>query len=41
MTFGRGLLLWLIGGVIAEVAGVVYDASIQGYLNRLQEEFAV
>jgi F-type H+-transporting ATPase subunit delta len=31
----------LIGGVVAEVGGVVYDASIQGYLNRLQEEFAV
>lgn len=29
----------LIGGVVAEVGGIVYDASIQGYLNRLQEEF--
>jgi F-type H+-transporting ATPase subunit delta len=29
----------LIGGVVAQVGSVVYDASIQGYLKRLQEEF--
>ncbi len=29
----------LIGGVVTSVGGVVYDASIRGYLNRLQEEF--
>ncbi len=29
----------LIGGVVAEVGGTVFDASIRGYLKRLQEEF--
>ncbi|HLG20455.1 MAG TPA: ATP synthase F1 subunit delta [Bdellovibrionota bacterium] len=28
----------LIGGVIAEVGGVVYDASIRSFLTRMQEE---
>jgi F-type H+-transporting ATPase subunit delta len=28
----------LIGGVIAEVGGVVFDASIRNYLKRMQEE---
>ncbi len=28
----------LIGGVVAHVGSVVYDASIQGFLNRLQQE---
>ena len=31
----------LLGGVVAEVGGVIYDASIQGYLSRLQEEFSI
>jgi F-type H+-transporting ATPase subunit delta len=31
----------LIGGVVAEVNGTVYDASISGFLARLKEEFAV
>ena len=30
----------LIGGVVANVGGVVYDASIRGYLDRMQEELA-
>lgn len=29
----------LIGGISANVDGVVYDASIQGYLNRLEKKF--
>jgi F-type H+-transporting ATPase subunit delta len=29
----------LIGGVVAEVGSVTYDASIAGYLNRLQQEY--
>jgi F-type H+-transporting ATPase subunit delta len=29
----------LIGGVVAEVGGTVFDASIRGYLERLREEF--
>ncbi|MFH1018529.1 MAG: ATP synthase F1 subunit delta [Pseudomonadota bacterium] len=29
----------LIGGVVAQVGSVVYDASIRGFLNRLQQEF--
>lgn len=29
----------LIGGVVAEVGGTIFDASIKGYLERLQEEF--
>ncbi len=31
----------LIGGVVVEMGGVVYDSSIEGYLKRLREEFAV
>ncbi|MFH1263271.1 MAG: ATP synthase F1 subunit delta [Pseudomonadota bacterium] len=31
----------LIGGVVAEISGTVYDASISGFLQRLKEEFAV
>jgi F-type H+-transporting ATPase subunit delta len=31
----------LIAGVVAEVSGTVYDASVSGFLKRLQEEFAV
>lgn len=30
----------LIGGVVARVGGVVFDASIRGYLDRMQEEIA-
>lgn len=30
----------LIGGVVANVGGVVFDASIRGYLERMQEELA-
>lgn len=30
----------LIGGVRANVGGVIYDSSIQGHLLRLQKEFA-
>jgi F0F1-type ATP synthase delta subunit len=29
----------LIGGVVARVGSVVYDATIQSYLSRIQEEF--
>jgi F-type H+-transporting ATPase subunit delta len=29
----------LIGGVVAEVGSVTYDASVKGYLERLQQEF--
>ena len=28
----------LIGGMVANIGGVVFDASIRGYLDRLQEE---
>lgn len=28
----------LIGGVVAKIGGVVFDASIAGYLERMQEE---
>lgn len=31
----------LIGGIRAQVGGVVYDSSIQGHLLRLQKEFTV
>lgn len=31
----------LIGGVVAEVGGKIFDASIRGYLERLQKEFSV
>ena len=29
----------LLGGVVAEVGGRIFDASIRSYLHRLQEEF--
>ncbi len=29
----------LIGGVVAEVGGVIYDATIKNYLQRLEQEF--
>ncbi len=29
----------LIGGVVAQVGSVVYDVSIRGFLQRLQQEF--
>jgi len=28
----------LIGGVVAEVGGVIYDASIRSYVSRMQQE---
>lgn len=31
----------LIGGVRAQVGGVIYDSSIQGHLTRLQKEFSL
>ena len=31
----------LIGGIQVEVGGALYDSSIAGYLNRLQQECAV
>lgn len=30
----------LIGGVVARVGGVMFDASVRGYLERMQEELA-
>lgn len=31
----------LIGGIRAQVGGVVYDSSVQGHLMRLQKEFSL
>lgn len=30
----------LIGGVVANIGGILFDASIRGYLDRIQEELA-
>ncbi|MCC7459990.1 MAG: ATP synthase F1 subunit delta [Proteobacteria bacterium] len=46
-TVGKKVLLdvtvdrELIGGIRANVGGVVYDSSIQGHLLRLQKEFSL
>jgi F-type H+-transporting ATPase subunit delta len=46
-TVGRKVLLdvtvnrELIGGIRANVGGVIYDSSIQGHLLRLQKEFSL
>ena len=46
-TVGKKVLLdvtvdrELIGGIRANVGGVIYDSSIQGHLLRLQKEFSL